>query len=109
MMLVSDTALLRDEQYLALVEKYAKDIKALENDFKHAWYKLTTNDLGPKSRCVGKDVPDAQPFQNSVAVATQASSKLDWKKLDADVEDAIKRLGDDCRQNYGPWFAELAY
>ncbi|KAI9360786.1 heme peroxidase [Zopfochytrium polystomum] len=62
-MLTSDIALLRDENYLSLVNEYAANITSLENDFKHAWYKLVSHDMGPASRCVGPMVPPPQPFQ----------------------------------------------
>ncbi|KAI9360814.1 heme peroxidase [Zopfochytrium polystomum] len=62
-MLTSDIALLRDEKYLNLAKEYAANITSLENDFKHAWYKLVSHDMGPASRCVGPLVPPPQPFQ----------------------------------------------
>jgi catalase (peroxidase I) len=35
------------------VEKYAADQKALDVAFAHAWFKLTTRDMGPVTRCLG--------------------------------------------------------
>ena len=32
--------------------------------FAHAWYKLTSRDLGPRTRCSNEDAPPAQPWQN---------------------------------------------
>lgn len=63
-MLVSDVALIHDEEYKKLVEEYAEDVRALERDFAAAWYKLTTKDMGPVARCTGPDVPPPQPFQD---------------------------------------------
>jgi catalase (peroxidase I) len=63
-MLTSDVALLRDDDYLALVEEFAADIGALELAFSHAWYKLMSRDMGPVTRCIGDLVAPAQPFQN---------------------------------------------
>jgi len=65
MMLTSDISLTRDPEnsYQSLVTKYATNLKVLEHDFAHAWYKLTTRDMGPISRCLGKDVPPAQDWQ----------------------------------------------
>lgn len=68
-MLVSDVALIHDDEYKALVEEYAADVKALERDFAAAWYKLTTKDMGPVARCTGPDVPPPQPFQDPLPEA----------------------------------------
>lgn len=54
---------LQDPDYLALVELYATDQAALEHSFSYAWYKLTTRDMGPYSRCAGTDIPPPQAFQ----------------------------------------------
>ena len=64
MMLVADVAFISDPEYKKLVEEYAADASALERDFAAAWYRLTTQDMGPASRCTGPAVPPAQPFQD---------------------------------------------
>ncbi len=46
----------QDPSYLALVQLYASDLKALELAFGHAWYKLMTRDMGPVTRCLGSKV-----------------------------------------------------
>jgi len=65
-MLTSDISLLNDPtgEYQKYVKMFAEDIKAHEYAFSHAWYKLVSRDMGPVTRCVGNDVPPAQPFQN---------------------------------------------
>ena len=65
MMLSSDLALLHDPkgEYQKVVKEFAEDIKSLEHHFAHSWYKLTTRDMGPISRCVGDHTAPVQPWQ----------------------------------------------
>jgi len=63
-LLTSDVALMwKDEAYMNLVSKFAEDMEAFDEEFEHAWYKLTTRDMGPITRCSNEDTPPAQPFQ----------------------------------------------
>lgn len=62
-MLTSDIALLYDPEYKRLVELYAENKAELERQFSHAWYKLASRDSGPAPKCMGDDVPPAQPWQ----------------------------------------------
>jgi catalase-peroxidase len=106
-MLTSDLALVEDETYRAFSEKYASDIQALETDFAAVWYKLTTADMGPSSRCIGSMVPKAQPFQNDLPATP--NSLPDYKPIRASIEkllqdeknsDAFINLAYQCASTY---------
>ena len=64
-MLTTDIALLHDVNYASIVREFAKNQEEFNHQFKHAWYKLTTRDMGPRSRCINKKTaPEEQPWQN---------------------------------------------
>jgi len=67
MMLTSDIALVADTEYQAISEHFAYNILSLEEHFAHAWYRLTTGDMGPRERCINEDpnnIPPPQSWQN---------------------------------------------
>ena len=103
MMLTSDIALMKDKDYRRISEKFAKRKRELEDAFKHAWYKLTTQDMGPATRCVGEEVPPAQPWQDTLP--TSSRSLPDFKAVRKDIVDVL-RVKD---HYYGGDFAQLAY
>ena len=86
-MLTTDLSLMSDPQFEAIVDIYSRCQSALDNDFSHAWYKLTTHDMGPVTRCIGPDVPPPQPFQFPLPPppATLANCTL----VEADIEVAM--------------------
>ena len=65
MMLTSDVSLKFDKkgEYQKIIAVFAESTEAFGTAFAHAWYKLTTRDMGPVTRCIGDDVPPAEPWQ----------------------------------------------
>lgn len=65
-MFTSDLALKLDAKYAPISQRFFEHPDQLATAFAQAWYKLTHRDLGPHSRCLGKFVPPAQPWQDPV-------------------------------------------
>ncbi|EGZ25995.1 heme peroxidase [Phytophthora sojae] len=86
-MLTADIALLHDESYHNISLEFAADQAALDEAFSHAWYKLTTNDMGPVTRCRGNDIPPAQPFQNPFP---PTDTLPDFEAVRADISALLK-------------------
>jgi len=57
MMLTTDIALKADPAYRKISMKFRDDMKAFEDAFARAWFKLTHRDMGPATRYLGKDIP----------------------------------------------------
>ena len=83
MMLTSDIALTQDPEgaYQKYVQLYSSDMNAYNNAFAHAWYKLTSRDMGPVTRCLGSNVPPAQPFQNPLPPPPAPESLPDFDEV----------------------------
>ena len=63
-LLTTDLALIHDQKYKEIVEKFASDGEYFSSQFAHAWYKLTTRDMGPRTRCSNREsAPPAQTWQ----------------------------------------------
>lgn len=112
MMLTSDVSLLTDPEYLALVQRFATDMDYFTDVFSHAWYKLTSRDVGPVSRCTGDMVPPAQPFQ--FPLPPPAASLPNFDDVSADILTVMNTPNDavlpmDSTGSYGPLFVRLAW
>ncbi|MFB6160928.1 MAG: catalase/peroxidase HPI [Haloferacaceae archaeon] len=58
MMLTTDVALKRDEDYRAILERFQENPDEFRAAFARAWYKLIHRDMGPPERYLGPEVPD---------------------------------------------------
>ena len=58
MMLTTDVALKRDDDYREVVEEFQDNPMKFGISFAKAWYKLTHRDMGPPTRFLGPEVPD---------------------------------------------------
>ena len=87
-MLTSDLALAADPDYRVISEGFKNDITSLETQFAAAWYRLTTADMGPATRCVGNFVPPPQGFQYTLPSApdNDIDYKLVYDKIAAMIE-----------------------
>jgi catalase-peroxidase len=69
MMFTTDLALKMDPAYGAISKRFHDHPEEFETAFAKAWYKLTTRDMGPHARLLGKEVPPPQPWQDPVPAA----------------------------------------
>lgn len=104
MMLTTDIALSKDEKYKAISQEYASDLELLEKDFMHSWYRLTTSDMGPVSRCIGDNVPPAQLFQVPLDMAKESTIEPNYVPVRANIQEIL-----DQDTANGPSFVNLAY
>jgi catalase (peroxidase I) len=86
-MLTTDLAMAQDPDYDIISQEFASDIGALEEEFKYAWYRLTTSDMGPVERCLGENVPPVQPFQHPLPPAP--TSLPDYIPVRRAIEDML--------------------
>lgn len=114
MMLTSDVSLISDEAYLEIVKQFAANQAEFERQFAAAWYKLTSRDMGPATRCIGSNVPDPQPFQYPLPPPVPEDELPDFNAVKKDIEAVMRApfdsvLAQDEGGSYGPFFVRLAW
>jgi|TARA_B100001741_G_scaffold209146_1_gene172911 catalase-peroxidase len=66
MMFTTDLALRVDPDYEVISRRFLKNPAEFADAFARAWYKLTHRDMGPVTRLLGPEVPEAQLWQDPV-------------------------------------------
>ncbi len=69
MMLTSDLALKEDPIYGPISKRFYENPDQFAEVFAKAWYKLTHRDMGPLSRYLGAETPEAQLWQDPLPAA----------------------------------------
>jgi catalase-peroxidase len=64
MMFTTDLALIKDPAYEKISRRFYDNPAEFAEAFAKAWYKLTHRDMGPVTRLIGPDVPEAQIWQD---------------------------------------------
>ena len=59
-MLTTDLALKEDPSYREISRRFFENPAAFREAFARAWYKLTHRDMGPRTRCLGPEVPEEE-------------------------------------------------
>ncbi len=66
MMTTADLALRMDPEYEKISRHFLENPDEFRTAYQEAWYKLTHRDMGPVTRCLGDEVPEARIWQDPV-------------------------------------------
>jgi len=90
-MFTTDLALAEgDPEYRKLSEEYANSLTNLTRDFGMAWYQLVSRDSGPRSRCLGDELPPIQPWEERRGpVVPLSTNKPDYVPIRAAIQKSI--------------------
>ena len=73
------------------MEHFAQDWGALNDTFIEVFYKMTTIDMGPVTRCLGPWVPPVQSFQDPLPEPSAAAKQTsDYEP----VKEVIREVGE---------------
>jgi catalase-peroxidase len=84
MMFTTDLALRTDPEYEKISRRFHANPDDFADAFARAWYKLTHRDMGPATRLLGPEVPEAQIWQDPIPEA-------DYDTIDAADAAALKQ------------------
>ncbi len=88
MMTTADMALRMDPEYEKISRHFLENPDEFRTAYQEAWYKLTHRDMGPVTRCLGDEVPEARIWQDPVP-------EVDHDLIDdADIADLKAKLLD---------------
>lgn len=76
MMFTTDLALRMDPEYGKISKRFHDQPQTFQIAFAKAWYKLTHRDMGPASRLLGPEVPEAQAWQDPLPKANYKAIHL---------------------------------
>jgi len=92
MMLTTDIALKKDDDYREVLEEFQDDPTAFLDAFARAWYKLIHRDMGPPERFLGPEVPeetmiwqDPLPDRDFAPIDDEAAELLKAEILDTEL------------------------
>ena len=89
-MLTTDLALgMGDPDYEKLSREYAESKDAITTDFGTAWYQLMSRDVGPRSRCLGDELPSVQPWEESIALGPLTALKPNYIPVRSAIQASI--------------------
>ncbi|GGL66435.1 catalase/peroxidase HPI [Halocalculus aciditolerans] len=93
MMLTTDVALKRDDDYREILEDFQENPDHFQEAFARAWFKLIHRDMGPKDRLLGPEVPDEEfvwqdpvPDADYETVGAAEVAELEDAILDSDLD-----------------------